>query len=106
MFVALIKIITPTPGPNTSDRLLELIYHRVTGITLRELCQFLNRPASMIQICLQKLISSGQVRVHKSRTGTSLIYYPSYSLAEKITSLEDQDKILVHRQNQKDLAHC
>ena len=104
--MALIKIITPTPGPKTSDRLLELIYHRVTGITLRELCQYLNRPASMIQICLQKLISSGQVRVHKSRTGTSLIYYPSHSYSERIISLKDQDKILVYRHNQKNLAHC
>ncbi len=94
--MTLIKIITPTPGPNTSDRLLELIDNRVTGITLRELCQFLNRPASMIQVCLQKSIRSGRVRVYKSKTSMSLIYYPCQDLANNSKDNRVKNKVLTY----------
>ncbi len=72
-----LKIINATPGPRTVEQILELIQTRATGITLRELSRSLNRPRSMIQVCLKQLISEGRVCVHKNKTGMSLIYYPN-----------------------------
>jgi len=72
-----LKIISATPGPRTAEQILVLIETRATGITLRELSRSLNRPRSMIQVCLKQLISEGRVYVHKNKTGMNLIYYPN-----------------------------
>lgn len=71
-----IKIIDATPGPTTSDLILKLIRKQTTGMTLKQICQTLNRPVSMVQVCLKTLISSKQIFARKSKTGVGLIYYP------------------------------
>lgn len=71
-----IKIINATPGPTTSDLILEFIRKRTTGTTLKEICHSLNRPVSMVQVCLKNLISAKYILVRKSKTGVGLIYYP------------------------------
>lgn len=71
-----IKIITPTPGLNTKERVLQIIENRETGITIKEMSQQVNRPISMLQICLKQLISAKKVRARKSQVSNNLIYYP------------------------------
>ncbi len=71
-----IKIINATPGPTTSDLILEFIRQRATGTTLKEICNSLNRPVSMVQVCLKNLISAKYIFARKSKTGVGLIYYP------------------------------
>ena len=71
-----IKIISATPGISTRDRVLEIIQARKTGITSKEICQRLNRPVSMIQVCLKDLIAAKAIITHKNKAGVGLIYYP------------------------------
>lgn len=71
-----IKIITPTPGLNTSAKILQIIEERETGITIKQLSDLVNRPISMLQICLNQLISSKQIYAKKSQVSRNLIYYP------------------------------
>lgn len=71
-----IKIITATPGPNTQEKLSQIIEERKTGITIKEMSQEVNRPVSMLQICLKQLISAKKVRARKSKVSNNLIYYP------------------------------
>ncbi|MDY7021663.1 MAG: helix-turn-helix domain-containing protein [Cyanobacteriota bacterium] len=69
-----IRIITPKPGPTTSERILELIDRHPQGMTITDLEQHLNRPKSMLQICLKVLIADKLIKKRKS--GMQLIYYP------------------------------
>ena len=71
-----IKIISATPGLNTEEKLSQLIEERKTGITIKEMSQKVNRPVSMLQICLKQLISAKKVCVRKSKVSNNLIYYP------------------------------
>jgi hypothetical protein len=73
----LIKIIRATPGPNTTERILDLINAHPEGITLSQLSQQLNRPVSMINHCLKSLISSEQVFVKLSDSGMQQVYFPN-----------------------------
>jgi predicted transcriptional regulator len=76
MYILSIQIISATPGPKTTDRILELILAHPQGITTKELSYRLNRPVSMVNICLKSLIASQQVRVKLSDNGMQQIYYP------------------------------
>ena len=71
-----IKIIDPQPGKNTQEIVKEIIELRNTGITIKELSQQLNRPVSMLQICLKELISSKEIVARQSKVSKTLIYYP------------------------------
>jgi predicted transcriptional regulator len=71
-----IKIISATPGPDTTEQILTIIQAQSTGITIKEIGKSINRPISMIQICLKKLISSKHIFARKNKTGSGLIYYP------------------------------
>ena len=72
-----IKIITPTPGLKTEEKLLQIIEDRTTGITIKELSQKINRPISMLQIYLKQLISRKQICALPSKVSNNLIYYPN-----------------------------
>ena len=74
--MAYIKIITATPGLNTQERVLQIIEKRETGITIKEMSKKVNRPVSMLQICLKQLISRKKVLARKSKVSGNLIYYP------------------------------
>ena len=72
-----INIISATPGISTQEQILELIQARHTGITVKEIKRILNRPISMIQVCLKDLIASKAIFTRKNKAGVGLIYYPS-----------------------------
>ena len=69
-----IRIITPTPGPTTSEQVLELIRNNPQGLTIGILKNQLNRPVSILQICLKGLIADKLIK--KQKQGMQLIYYP------------------------------
>ena len=71
-----IQIISATPGPATTEILLDLICSHPEGLTLKELSQKLNRPISMLQICLKSLMADKKVYVRLNNNGTQRIYYP------------------------------
>ena len=77
--MATIQIIKPTPGPTTTERILEILSNHPQGITIREIQNIINRPVSMLQICLKSLIASGQVYVRLNGSGTQRVYYPKKS---------------------------
>lgn len=72
-----IKIISATPGISTREQILTIIQKRNTGITIKEISKIINRPVSMIQVCLKELISSKDIFTHQSQVGMGLIYYPA-----------------------------
>ncbi|MGK7878061.1 MAG: winged helix-turn-helix transcriptional regulator [Xenococcaceae cyanobacterium] len=77
-----IQIIKATPGPTTTERILELIQAHPQGITIKEICSTLNRPVSMVQYCLKPLISSKQIHARLSENRMHLVYYPSKTMGD------------------------
>ena len=71
-----IKIISATPGISTREKILQIIQARSTGVTIKEISKIINRPISMIQVCLKDLISSKDIFTRKNKVGVGLIYYP------------------------------
>ena len=71
-----IEIINPTPGISTQEQILEIIKARNTGITIKEISKIINRPISMIQVCLKYLIAAEAIFTHENKVGVGLIYYP------------------------------
>lgn len=71
-----INIIKATPGISTHDQILLIIQARNTGITIKEISKIVNRPVSMIQVCLKDLISAEKIFARKNKVGVGLIYYP------------------------------
>ncbi|MBE9119115.1 winged helix-turn-helix domain-containing protein [Lusitaniella coriacea LEGE 07157] len=67
-----IIIIKARPGKTTAEQALELIDAHPDGISIRELCVTLNRPVSMIQICLKAALTAG--RITAIQEGMSLVY--------------------------------
>ncbi len=61
--MAIIEITPDSPSLTTIDRLLESIHHNPEGLTVKELADLLNRPVSMIQICLKIAIASRKVAI-------------------------------------------
>jgi hypothetical protein len=56
-----IRIIQGSSGPTTKEKILQLILASPQGITAKEICRTLNRPVSMVQICLKALKSSRKI---------------------------------------------
>ncbi len=71
-----LKIISATPGLTTQEEILKIIQEQTTGITTKQLSKVLNRPVSMLHVCLKKLIAAKQIYSKKSKTSHSIIYYP------------------------------
>jgi predicted transcriptional regulator len=71
-----IKIISASPGPSTTEQILSMVQTQHTGITIRQLSNNINRPVSMIQVCLKELIATKKIYTRKNKTGVGLIYYP------------------------------
>ena len=69
-----LKIIQPTPGLTTTERILQLIENNPQGMTVRELSERLNRPVSMVNLCLKVLIAHKEIYVTKSMQGKHLVY--------------------------------
>lgn len=73
-----ITIISATPGPKTEETILDLILTHPQGLTVKELSQRLNRPVSMIQICLNSLLERKQVSVRYHDNNIYKVYCPYY----------------------------
>lgn len=67
--MAIVEITPDFSSSTTTDRLLESIRDRPEGITIKELADKLNRPISMLQICLKILIASHKVAVRRHHHG-------------------------------------
>ncbi len=70
--MAIIEITPDLPHPTTTDRLLESIRNHPDGLTIKELSDILNRPVSMLQICLKILIASRKIAVKQHKHGAQL----------------------------------
>ncbi|MGK7930868.1 MAG: winged helix-turn-helix transcriptional regulator [Microcystaceae cyanobacterium] len=68
------KIIQATPGLTTTEQILQLIEENAQGITVRELSERLNRPVSMINLCLKVLIAHKEIYLTNSLSKKRLIY--------------------------------
>jgi DNA-binding XRE family transcriptional regulator len=64
---------TDLPSLTTTDRLIEAIYNHPDGLTIKQLAHILNRPISMIQICLKTPIASQKVTVRQYNDGQQLV---------------------------------
>jgi predicted transcriptional regulator len=71
-----IQIIAATPGPTTEETIVDLIITHPQGLTVKQLSQRLNRPVSMIQLCLKSLIANKKISVRLNNNGMQKIYYP------------------------------
>jgi DNA-binding transcriptional regulator YiaG len=70
--LAIIEITPDLPSSTTTDRLLESIDNHPDGLTIKQLADMLNRPISMLQICLKILIASRKVAVRHCNNGEQL----------------------------------
>jgi predicted transcriptional regulator len=61
-----IKIISATKGLNTSEQIFEIMQVYPQGITVKELSDRLNRPVSMLNLCLKSLVASQKVLARKN----------------------------------------
>jgi predicted transcriptional regulator len=61
-----IKIISPTKGLNTTAQIFEIMQVYPQGITVQELSDRLNRPISMLNLCLKSLVASKKVLAKKN----------------------------------------
>lgn len=60
------------PSSTTIDRLLDLIQDHPDGMTIKQLANLLNRPISMVQICLKTLLVSQRVTCKQQNNGQQL----------------------------------
>jgi DNA-binding transcriptional regulator YiaG len=54
---------------NTTNRIIDTIRHRPDGLTIGELSDLLNRPISMLQICLKSAISERTIALKQQKRG-------------------------------------
>jgi DNA-binding transcriptional regulator YiaG len=71
--LAIVEIPPDFSSLTTLDRLLQSISDRPDGITIKELSDTLNRPISMLQICLKIAISSRKVAVKQRDLGGQIV---------------------------------
>jgi DNA-binding transcriptional regulator YiaG len=60
------------PSSTTIDRLLDLIQDHPEGLTIKQLANLLNRPISMVQICLKTPVVSQSVTFRPQNNGQQL----------------------------------
>ena len=60
----------------TREQILHIIQAKSTGITIKEISKQINRPISMIQVCLKELIADKVIFTRQNKVGVGLIYYP------------------------------
>lgn len=61
-------------GLTTSETLLQVINQNPQGLTLKQLSNILNRPVSMINICLKQLSGNKQITIQLM--GMQRLIYP------------------------------
>jgi DNA-binding transcriptional regulator YiaG len=70
--LAIVEITPDFSSLTTTDRILESIHQHPDGLTIKQLADTLNRPISMLQICLKILIASQKVVVKQQIQGQNL----------------------------------
>ncbi len=78
-----IRIVTATPGLTTTQQVIHLIMEHPQGVSAKEISRKLNRPISMIQICLKNLKSSRCIYSRTNKENKQLIYYARSSQGKK-----------------------
>jgi Helix-turn-helix domain len=71
--LAIVEIPPDFSSLTTADRLLELLGDRPDGVTIKELSDTLNRPISMLQICLKIAIASRKVAIKQRDLGGQIV---------------------------------
>ncbi|BAQ63907.1 hypothetical protein [Geminocystis sp. NIES-3709] len=69
-------------GLTTGEQLLQVINQNPNGCTIKYLSNSINRPVSMINICLRQLISSKQITVQLR--GMQRLVYPGSLYTKEI----------------------
>lgn len=70
-------------GISTSDHIIRAVKEHPQGITVGELSNKLNRPVSMLQVCLKSLVSEEKIEKKLSENQMQLIYYPKDRIIKK-----------------------
>jgi DNA-binding transcriptional regulator YiaG len=90
--LAIIEVTPDLSAPTTAQRLLTIIYEHPEGSTIGQLATSLNRPVSMIQICLKDPRISRYILAKMRNDGqaVSRIYLPKHpqSPSVDITNIE------------------
>jgi DNA-binding transcriptional regulator YiaG len=89
--LAIIEITPDLSRSTTTERLLELIHTHPDGLTIKELADSLNRPISMLQICLKILLASQKVAVKQRNHGQQIAKI--YTLKPERSQPERQFKL-------------
>jgi DNA-binding transcriptional regulator YiaG len=71
--LAIVEITPDFSSLTTTDRLFETIDLHPEGLTIKELADTLNRPISMLQICLKILIASKKVAIRQQTNGQQFV---------------------------------
>jgi DNA-binding transcriptional regulator YiaG len=90
--LAIVEITPAFPSLTTTDRLLESIHNHPDGLTIKQLADELNRPISMLQICLKILIASRKVAVRQQNNGQQFVKV--YISKPEKTQLQRQFRLL------------
>ncbi len=93
--MAIIEIPPDFSNLTTTDRLLELICTHPDGLTIKELADTLNRPVSMLQICLKILTASRKVTVKQRNNGEQIVNV--YILKPEQRNLQDRFHLVTDR---------
>jgi DNA-binding transcriptional regulator YiaG len=88
--LAIIEVTHDCPSPKTTDRLLALLEVNAEGLTIKEIADILNRPISMVQICLKNLTASRQVgvKIRENGSQTTRVYVAKINRKERILDSE------------------
>jgi DNA-binding transcriptional regulator YiaG len=91
--LAIIEITPDLPSLTTTDRLIESIDNHPEGLTIKQLADILNRPISMLQICLKTPIASEKVTVRQYKHGEQLVrvYIPKVSKTQPLQQFRLSD---------------
>jgi hypothetical protein len=93
--MATIKLISGSGGLATTETLLHLINQHPEGSTLKQLSQIINRPVSMINLCLKTLLSQKQVRVRLSQNKMQRLIFPQSLKREKLVNPDNKRSQLI-----------
>jgi hypothetical protein len=93
--MATLKLISSRGGLTTTEILLELINQHPEGSTIKQLSQMINRPVSMINLCLKTLLTQKQVQVSLSQNKMQRLIFPQSPTRKKTVNPDKKRSILI-----------
>lgn len=93
--MATLKLISSSGGLTTTEILLDLINQHPEGSTIKQLSQMINRPVSMINLCLKTLLSQKQVQVQLSQNKMQRLIFPQSLKREKLVNPDNKRSHLI-----------